>query len=84
MIETHVMSALLACLPDKSDQDFLSTQSPEGDFELEALDMTSLRMVEVCMQLEQSLGVDIDLDEFEEVHSFRDLVAMCKELLFEQ
>jgi acyl carrier protein len=81
MIEKNVMGALLACLPDKRDQEFLRAQDPQSNFRFEELDMTSLRMVEVCMHLEQSLGLDIDLEEFEDAETFRDLVNVCKQLL---
>ena len=84
MIEKSVMGALLACLPDKPDQEFLLAQDPQSNFRFEELDMTSLRMVEVCMHLEQSLGLDIDLEEFEDAETFRDLVAVCKQLLEDQ
>ncbi len=80
MAEKEIIEALVAALPDKADQKVLTAHQPGGDFSLSDLDLTSLRMVEICMQLEESLGIDIDLEEFEEAKTLQDLVKLCEGL----
>lgn len=84
MVENEVIAALVAALPDKADQKILMAHEPGADFSLADLDLTSLRMVEICMQLEETLGIDIDLEEFEETKSLQELVALCDSLRTEK
>lgn len=81
MVETEVMGALLKHLPNEKDQAILKTRGPDVDIVLADLDLDSLRAVELCMQLEDTLGVEIDLDEFEQIESVSALVAHCEQLV---
>ena len=80
MSETHVIAALKECLPGAKDQTVLASDQPAAQIPLSNLDLTSLRMVEVCMHLEESLGIDIDLEEFEGAKTIGDLVQLCTAL----
>jgi len=78
------MAALSENLPDEKDQAVLKTRETGVDISLEDLDLTSLRAVEVCMHIEESLGIEIDLDEFEEIETLSALIAHCEKLVADQ
>ena len=80
MLEEQVVEALKSCLHGRKDQKILSARSPGDGLLLSELDLTSLRMVEVCMHLEQSLDIDIDLEDFEGAESVADLARFCADL----
>ena len=80
MIEDKVMAALKSSLTDKKDQAVLNGHQIGEPLLLTDIELTSLRMVEVCMHLEESLGIDIDLEDFQDAKSLSDIVALCAEL----
>lgn len=81
MVENEILSALKDCLPNSGDQALLDAHKSGEDIDFSDLDLTSLRMVEIGMHIEQSLGIDIDLEELEEAKGFLGLVDHCKSLL---
>ena len=80
MLEDTVMTALTENLPSEADQATLKARTSDQDVALKDLDLTSLNVVEICMHLEDTLGIEIDLDEFDKIESVSGLIAHCKEL----
>jgi acyl carrier protein len=77
MYEKDVLAAFVACLSDKNDQAILNAYKPGDVLELSQFDLTSLRIVEICMHLEESIGIDIDLEDFEGANTLADFAALC-------
>ncbi len=80
MLEDTVLTALADNLPNEADQAKLKARSEGQDIALKDLDLTSLNIVEISMQLEDELGVEIDLDEFDKIETVSGLIALCKDL----
>jgi len=77
MLEDVVLDALKSSLLGQNDQKILNEHKPGDELLMSKLDLTSLRMVEVCMHLEQRLDIDIDLEDFEGAQSVADIAEFC-------
>ncbi len=80
MLEDTVLTALKENLPNEADQATLKARSDGQDIALKDLDLTSLNVVEICMHIEDTLGVEIDLDEFDQIETVSGLIAHCEKL----
>jgi len=80
MLEDTVLTALTDNLTSEADQAKLKTLSADQDIALKDLDLTSLNMWELSMELEDELWVEIDRDEFDKIETVSGLIALCKDL----
>lgn len=53
------------------------------DLSFEDLNLDSLKAVEALMAVEEKVGVDVDLEEFDEVPTIHKFVEYCKQRLSE-
>lgn len=78
MDQHSIVSIFKNHLPDQAGQKLLDDFSNGQDIELEQLSLTSLKMVEIAMELEEEHELEIDIENFEECKMMSEFVALCQ------
>lgn len=73
-----VIKAIQLALDSKETTELLSSLHQDQDIDLAKFDLTSLRLVEISMYIEDTLGLELDLEAIEELTTLNQLVALCE------
>lgn len=76
-----ILEGLASVLKGSPDADVVAALGSGDDLDFESLDLTSLRLVELSMYLEDELGVEIDLEAFDDIGSLVGLTSLCADLV---
>lgn len=78
-----ILGAFKEIVKDEKAQQVLTSYSDQNDVTMSELGLTSLQIVEVCMSLDDALGLDIDMEELSECRSMAAFIAICQSRIAE-